>query len=79
MRSVSTLYLGGVAALAVLLYGAYIEVHVVRGLGGNDRSDVSGAAFNAGVTYDSYLLKGGELYDVRSLQPETARVKDCKT
>ena len=77
MKVMRVLFL--LACLALLIYGAAWEIHRVYALDDGQAEEVSGSAFTEGTAYDSYLLKDGRLYDVRSLQPESAQVRDCKT
>jgi hypothetical protein len=67
------------AAIAVLGYGLLREKHWVRSLAEDRTEGLSGPAFAAGATYDGYLRRDGQLYDVYSLQPRVAQEKDCKT
>ena len=67
------------AALGLLAYGLFRELHPVRKLDGAELPPVRGGAFVAGATYEAFVRKDGALYDANSLEPGSANVKDCKT
>jgi hypothetical protein len=67
------------AALGLLAWGLAVESHRVLALDGASERRVTGRDFTEGTTYDAFLRKDGRLYEVRSLQPEAAQSKDCKT
>jgi hypothetical protein len=67
------------AALGVLAWGGFRELHQVWKLEGANAAAVDGRGFTAGATYEAFMLKSGRLYDAYSLAPESASIKDCKT
>ncbi len=67
------------AALGLLAWGLFRQSSPVRALDGSAERAVDGRGFTAGATYDAFLLRDGGLAETRSLQPEAAQSKDCKT
>jgi hypothetical protein len=65
--------------LALLGYGLMLEKHEIRSLATEERRQVSAMTFVSGTTTDDFLRRDGGLYDVSSLLPSWASVKDCKT
>ena len=71
------LFLGICASL--LAYGLTFEKHEVRSLATKEPKALSAMSFVSGTTSDDFMRRDGALYDVRSLLPEWASVKDCKS
>ena len=67
------------AALTVLAWGAFRELHRVWKLDSDNSVAVYGPGFTEGATYEAFMLKDGRLYDAYGLAPESASIKDCKT
>jgi hypothetical protein len=64
---------------ALLGYSLALERHVVWSFSHEQPSALSGAKFVEGSTTDDYLRNDERVYDVRTLMPGTAGIKDCKT
>jgi hypothetical protein len=65
--------------VAGLIWSVGRENHTVHSLGSDESKAVSGSEFIEATTVDGFIRKKGKLYDVYSLTPETASIKDCKT
>jgi len=65
--------------LAGLLAGLFLERHEIQRLDGGEAATLGGASFVAGAAVDDFMLKDGALYAVKSLSPNAASAKDCKT
>ncbi|MHC4883577.1 MAG: hypothetical protein ACYTGH_00680 [Planctomycetota bacterium] len=68
-----------ILALSALAWSIGWEAHRVHRLGSDESSVISGTDFIETTTVDGVMKRGGKLYDVYSLTPETASIKDCKT
>ena len=68
-----------IAALAVLFWGAFQELHRVWKLDNPVSKPVDARGFIEGATYEAFMLKDGRLHDAYGLAPESASIKDCKT
>lgn len=77
IRLVRLMFLIGCVAL--LGYGLMRERHEIRSLGDGEPRQLTGPQFVEGTTTDDFMLMEGRLYDVRSLVPYSASIKDCKT
>jgi hypothetical protein len=66
-------------AMALLAYALLWERHEVRSLADEKPTVLNGVQFIAGTTTDDYMRRPAGIYDVRSLAPSSASVKDCKT
>jgi hypothetical protein len=67
------------AALMLLAWGVFRELHRVWKLDSPNSTAVDGPGFTEGATYEAFMLKDGRLYDAYGLAPESASIKDCKT
>ncbi len=63
--------------ICLLLYGALYERHVVTSLIGGEITQVSGADFINGATFEQFARHGGQL--VAPLSSSPTQAKDCKT
>ncbi len=74
------LRMGLLCICALLLgYGQLVERHQVWSFAKEEAKHVNGAQFVQGTTTDDYMRTNSRLYDVRTLLPSTAGIKDCKT
>ena len=78
MSRVPKLVFGG-ACLMLLAYGLVRERHEVRSFRDGSVQQVQGPAFVESATVDGFLRRDDSLFDVYSLSPLEASVKDCKT
>jgi hypothetical protein len=68
-----------ILAAVLLGYGLGYERHEVWSFSDPAPSTLSGAKFVVGTTTDDYLRNDDRLYDLRTLMPGAAGIKDCKT
>ena len=68
-----------IASLTLLGYALRWERHEVRRLDDGPAQYLTGPAFVEGTTYDGFGRRLGSVYDVYSLSPLAASLRDCKT